>query len=98
MDLWWANSNARPLSKTIDKRAKTFKWLTGKSVGKRRTGKRLLLAQYASYNFEAKERESDFPLVLAVYECITWFLNNQNRFSDCMLRSRKRELVAKTVP
>ena len=56
------------------------------------------MAQCASYNFEAQERESDFPLVLAVYECITRSFNNQNRFSDCMLRSRKRELVAKMVP
>ena len=40
MDLWQANSNAWPLSETIEKHAKAFKWLTGKSVGKGRTGKR----------------------------------------------------------
>ena len=34
MDLWWANSNAWPLSETIEKCTKAFKWLTGISHDK----------------------------------------------------------------
>ena len=33
MDLWRANSNAWPLSETIEKHDKAFKWLTGISLG-----------------------------------------------------------------
>ena len=34
MDLWQANSNAWPLSETIEKCAKAFKWSTGISLGR----------------------------------------------------------------
>ena len=83
MDLWQANSNARPLSETIDKHAKAFKVVNWQICGQGSDRKEAFVAQCASYNFEAKERETDFPLVLAVYECITQSLNNHNRFSDC---------------
>ena len=43
MDLWQVNSNAWPLSETIERHAKAFKWLTGISHDKGpRTGKRSL--------------------------------------------------------
>ena len=34
MALWQANSNAWPLSETIEKRAKAFKWSAGISLGR----------------------------------------------------------------
>ena len=34
MALWRANSNAWPLSETIEKRAKAFKWSAGISLGR----------------------------------------------------------------
>ena len=34
MDLWWVNSNAWPLSETIEKHAKAFKWSAGISLGR----------------------------------------------------------------